>query len=339
METCIRKYAAVDIKDISEVGYKNASIGKTMRHLSPAGVLIPQGFAVTADAYRQFIQENKLEHPLRYLLAALDKEHYSNLGNLAGGARKLIMDGHMPADLGMEIIDAYDYLFDMTEPEVAVRSSAVSDHLADAAAIGLNESILNVKGHHALLYAVKQCFASLFTERAVRHAAEKGYDPCKTVMAVAVQQMVRSDIGCSGVGYTSDPDSKNQDNLCLKAMLGLGELINQSAVESDEYRIFKPSIKTGSLLIERNRGNQQKRLVYADEEDETNQTVLKDMPTAIADNFILNVKDIQRLAEWAVLLDDLYQHPVCFEWAKDGLNHQLYLIQAGPMMIPKGVTY
>lgn len=338
MENCIRKYTTIGIKDIGEVGYKNASIGKTMSRLATAGLLIPQGFAVTADAYRHFIRENDLENSLKNLMASLDTRDYHNLAALSGQARKLIMNGHMPADLGMAIMDAYDYLFDMTEPEVAVRSSAVSDHLADAAAVGLNDSILNVKGHGALLYAVRQCFASLFTERAVRHAAEKGYAPCGSVMALAIQQMVRADIGCSGVGFTCDPETGHEDTVYLKAMLGLGELVNRRAVETDEYRIFKPSVSAVALLADKTRGNQEMILVYAEEEDDSNQTVLKDLPSGPTADFVLNDKEIRHLSEWALALDRLYEKPVCFEWAKDGRNHQLYLIQASPMLITKKIT-
>jgi pyruvate,water dikinase len=330
METCIKKYTEIGIKDIGEVGYKNASIGKTMHHLAHNGVLTPAGFAITASAYRHFISENKLELPLKYLMAALDTKDYTNLEELSGRARKIIMDGRMPTELGLEIMDAYDYLFDLTEAAVAVRSSAVSDHLADAAAIGLNHSIFNVKGHCALLYAIRQCFASLYSDKAVRHAAEKGYDPCAAAMSIAIQQMVRADKGCSGVGYTHDPRTNVKDTIYIKAILGLGELINRISVKTDEYRVSKHSLQTSTLLVEKARGDQQQIMVFADEDDETNQTVLKDIPKGLQQGYVLNDKEIRRLAEWGLLLDDVYKNPVCFEWAKDGENHQLYLIQVSP---------
>jgi pyruvate,water dikinase len=332
METYIKKYTEIGIKDMEEVGYKNASIGKMMHHLIPNGVPIPKGFAITAKAYRYFIAYNNLELPLKFLMAALDKKDFSNLAELSGQARKMIMDGRMPGDLGMTIIDAYDDLFDLNETEVAVRSSMVYGQVADAFAAGLNDSFLNVKGHGALLYAVRQCFASLYTDRAVRHAAEKDYEINLTAMAVGIQEMVRADKGCSGVAFTHDPRTNSEDMICLQATWGLGEMINHGCIEPDEYMVFKPSVKTLSVLVvEKKLGAKNKMMVYADEADETNQTVINNTPPVLQQSYVLNEKKIQRLAEWAILLEEIYQKPMCFEWAKDGNNGQLYLIQLSPM--------
>lgn len=334
METCIRKYAEIDMKDIDTVGYKNASFGKMIGHMIPNGVNVPKGFAITAEAYRYFINYNKLDLPLKFLMAVLDRKDFSNLSELSGRARKMIMGGKMPADLGMQIIDAYDYLFDLTETAVAVRSSAIGTHLTDAAASGLNDSFLNVKGHCALLYAIRQCFASLYTDRAVRQAIERGYDPNAVAMPVGIQQMIRADSSCSGVGYTNDPRIGSADMIYVKGTWGLGEVINKADVEPDEYLVFKPSLKMASiLLVEKDLGSKSKMMVYADDDDETNQTILKDTPLALQHSYVLTDKEVQQLADWAILIEKIYQRPMCFEWAKDGRNHQLYLIQVSPSLI------
>lgn len=269
----------------------------------------------------------------------MDTNNFSNLAELSDRARKLIMDGKMPADLGMQIMDAYDYLFDQPEAVVAVRSSLVSGHLSDAAAVGLNDSFLNVRGHGALLYAIRQCFASVYTERAVRHAAELGYDPNASTMAVGIQEMIRSDTGASGIGYTQHPHLDSDDMICLNAIWGLGDLINHETIEPDEYVIFKPSLTMVSiLLVEKELGSKHKMMVYADDDDESNQTILKDTPITLQQKFVLEDHEIQRLAEWTILLDKIYPTPMCFEWGKDGNNHQLYLMQVSPFVSQKQAT-
>lgn len=333
METCIKKFTEIDLNDIDEVGYKNASIGKMMRHLIPNGILIPNGFAITAEAYRIFLSYNNLNLLLKVLMDGLDKRAFSNLNESCEKARKMIMDGKFPSELSIQIIDAYDYLFDLTQAEVAVRSSVLSSHLSDAAAGGLNDSFLHVQGHGALLYAIRQCFASVYTERSVRHAVELGYDPNATVMAVGIQKMIRADKGASGVGYTLHPHADSDDMICLKAIWGLGELINQETIEPDEYVIFKPSLKMISpLLVEKELGSKHKMMIYANEDDDTNQTLLKDTPIELQQSYVLNEEEIKRLAHWTILLDDVYSRPMCFEWAKDGKNHQLYLLQVSPFI-------
>lgn len=332
MENCIKKYDVVDMKDIKEVGYKNAAFGKMVKILTPKGVLTPSGFAVTVAAYRYFLSYNKLDAQLKLLMTALDKKGFSNLGELGEKARKLIGDGKMPSDLGMKIMDAYDYSFDMTSVPVAVRSSAINDHLADAAASGLNDSYLNVQGHGALLYAIRRCFVSTYNDRAIRHAAERGYDPAAMAMSVGVQEMIRADNGASGIGYTPYLESGSKKVIRLKAIWGLGELINHENIQPDKYSIFNSLSQTATTaLIEKQLGKKHKMMIYADEDDETNQTVLTDTPVNLQQRFVLDDDEIRRLASWAVLIDEIYQQPMCFEWAKDGRIHQLYLLQVHPL--------
>lgn len=331
METCIRKYSDIDIKDLKEVGYKNASFGKMMKLLLSDGVLTPGGFAITVGAYRYFLSYNHMDKPLKQLMSMLDKKSLSNLTELSEKARTIIMNGKMPADLGMQIIDAYDYLIDMTSAPVAIRSSVVSDHVVDAAAGGFNDSYLNVQGHCALLYAIRQCFASTYNDKAVRHAAEKGYDPSAMAMSVGVQEMIRSDKGASGIGYTDPLHSGSISSICLKAIWGLGELVHHENIEPDLYIISNPSSKLTTSLIDRTLGSKSKMMIYAADDDETNQTILIDTPVNLQQRFVLDDEEILRLADWAIVLDKQYRQPICFEWAKDGNNHQLYLLQVCPL--------
>jgi pyruvate,water dikinase len=331
METCIKKFKDINIQDIEEVGYKNASIGKLINHFRSKGVLIPDGFAITASAYRYFITYNNLDLQLKLTMDCLDKEEFSNLELIGKRARDLILGSQMPADLGMAIIDAYDYLFDLTSVAIAVRSSIVTCKLADAVVAVKNDSFLNVKGHLTMLYAVKQCYASLYNDEAIRHAINHGDDLTKCAMSVGIQEMVRADMSCSGVAFTHDPQTGANDVIYIKGIWGLGEVINHETVIPDEYSVFKPSTKMISLLlIEKELGNKGKMMVYADED--VNQTVFKDTPLLLQEQFTLNDDEIRQLANWALLIEDLYKVPMDFEWAKDGKNHQLYLMQVAPFV-------
>ena len=333
METFIKKFKDINIQDITEVGYKNASIGKLMSHFTSKGVLIPDGFAVTAYGYRHFLNYNNLELQLKVVMDELDKENFYNLKQIGKQARDLIMGSQMPPDLGMAIIDAYDYIFDLTTIEVAVRSSIVTGSLSDAGITGKNDSFLNVKGHLSLLYAVKQCFASLYNDEYIKHTIQHGYDQTLDAMAVGIQEMVRGDIGCSGIGFTQNPNTGSNDEVYLKSTWGLGEIVNHEKVEPDRFTIFKPSVKMVSvLLIEKELGRKNKMMVYADEDDDTNQTIYKDTPADLQRTFTLNDNEIHLLVNWAIMIENLYQKPMCFEWVKDGKNHQLHLIQVAPFI-------
>lgn len=331
MEAFIRKFSETGINDIAEVGGKNASLGEMYSHLTAKGLLIPDGFAITASAYRYFIAENKLAERLAELMNELDRKDFSNLGKTGASARKLIMDAHMPSSLSFAITDEYDYLFDNADQRVAVRSSATAEDLPDASFAGQHESYLNVQGHTALLYAVKKCFASLYTDRAIKYREDKGFDHNKVFLSVGVQQMVRADLGCSGVGFTLEPESGFRDVVHLAGVWGLGENIVQGTVTPDEFLIFKPSLKNRKkAILQKNLGTKNKMMVYADDDDDINATFNKDTPWEMRGRFVLSEKEVEKLAEWALLIEDHYAKPMDFEWAKDGVNHQLYIIQARP---------
>lgn len=331
MEKFIKRFDQISMNDIAEVGGKNASLGEMFSQLTSKGLLIPAGFAVTASAYRYFLSSNALEEKLDQLMKEIDKPSYSNLNKIGPRARKLIMDAHIPDELGFAITDAYDYLFDNPEQSVAVRSSATAEDLPDASFAGQHESYLNIQGHLNLLYSVKKCFASLYTDRAIKYRDDKGFEHNKVFLSVGVQQMVKADTGCSGVGFTLEPESGFRDVIHLAGVWGLGENIVQGTVTPDEFLIFKTSLKNKKkAILQKNLGSKNMMMVYAQQDDQVNSTVNKETPWEMRERFILTDEEIEKLANWALIIEEHYKKPMDFEWAKDGSNHQIYIIQARP---------
>ncbi|MBD1386592.1 phosphoenolpyruvate synthase [Mucilaginibacter rigui] len=331
METFIKKFSETGISDIAEVGGKNASLGEMFTCLAGKGIGIPDGYSITVSGFRYFTRFNGLDASLKKLMGGLDRENFSNLAKTGAKARKLIMDGLMPVDLQMAIIDAYDYLFDRSEQEVAVRSSATAEDLPGASFAGQHESYLNIKGHQALVSAVKQCFASLYTDRAIKYREDMGFDHSKVFLSVGIQRMVRSDIGCSGVGFTLEPESGFRDIVHIAGVWGLGENIVQGTVTPDEFLVFKPSLKNKfRSIIQKNLGSKSKTMIYGDAADKMHPTVNKDTPWELRERFVLSDKEIEQLANWALIIEEHYGKPMDFEWAKDGNDHQLYITQARP---------
>ncbi|HZX59727.1 MAG TPA: PEP/pyruvate-binding domain-containing protein, partial [Mucilaginibacter sp.] len=331
MEKFIKKFGDTGIADIAEVGGKNASLGEMFSHLTAKGLLVPNGFSITASAYRYFINDNQLGDKLAELMKGLDRRAYRNLADTGSKARKLIMEAHLPSDLAMATTDAYDYLFDAADQVVAVRSSATAEDLPDASFAGQHESYLNVKGHTNLLHSVKKCYASLYTDRAIKYREDKGFEHDKVFLSVGVQKMVRADIGCSGVGFTLEPESGFRDVVHLAGVWGLGENIVQGTVTPDEFLVFKPSLKNHKkAILQKNLGSKTQMMVYAAEGDEVNTTVNKDTPWELREKFVLEDQEVEKLANWALIIEDHYQKPMDFEWAKDGSDHQVYIIQARP---------
>jgi len=332
MEKYIKRFNETGINDVGEVGGKNASLGEMFTHLTAKGVLVPDGFAVTAAANRYFLSFNGLNDPLQKLMDELDRTNFSNLKETGAKARKLIMGGTLPDDLQAAIMNAYDDLAD-DEPDlpVAVRSSATAEDLPKASFAGQHESYLNIRGHYALLYAVKQCFASLYTDRAIKYREDMGFGHSRVFLSVGVQQMVRADLACSGVGFTLEPESGFRNVVHIAGVWGLGENIVQGEATPDEFLVFKPSLKKNlKSIIQKNIGSKSKMMVYADEEDDVHTTINKSTPWEQREKFVLDDDEITKLANWALVIEDHYQKPMDFEWAKDGINHQLYIIQARP---------
>ena len=325
----IKKFSEIGIEDIAEVGGKNASLGEMFTHLTPKGILIPKGFAVTSAAYKYFLSCNHLEEPLSQLMKTLDKDKYVNLSEVGTKARNMLMSGHIANDLGMAITSAYEAMFDDGKQEVAVRSSATAEDLPESSFAGLHESYLNIRGNYALLHAVKQCFASLYTDRAIKYREDKGFEHSKVFLSVGIQEMIRADISCSGVGFTLEPESGFRDIVHIAGVWGLGENIVQGTVTPDEFLVFKPTLEQGyKAIVQKNLGSKNKMMSYAD--DDVNATINRDTPQDLQHRFVLEDKEIEKLAKWALLIERHYQRPMDFEWAKDGIGHQLYIIQARP---------
>lgn len=337
MEKYIKKFSELAIGDIAFVGGKNASLGEMFTQLTPKGIRIPKGFAVTVKAFRDFVAFNDLEHPISLLIKGLDRMTFSNLEEIGRDVRRLLISGRFPIGLSREIGEAYMDMFEGGTKEVAVRSSATAEDLPDASFAGQHESYLNVKGNDELLRAVKKCFASLYTDRAIKYREDKGFEHSKVFLSVGVQEMIRSDTGCSGVGFTLEPESGFRDLVHIAGVWGLGENIVQGTVTPDEFLVFKPTLEKGfKSILQKNLGSKSKMMVYAELDDSFNQVINRTTPAALSQLFVLEDSEIEQLARWAMVIESHYQRPMDFEWAKDGTDQQLYILQARPETIHGG---
>jgi len=331
MEKYILKFSEIGINDINKVGGKNASLGEIYNNLSPHRIRVPNGFAITTTAYKDFIAYNHLSFALNELMQLLDKKDFTNLTEIGEKARKLLLDAKFPLDLQTEISDAYVRLYEGRDLAVAVRSSATAEDLANASFAGQHDSFLNIKGTMPLIYAVKCCFASLYTDRAIKYRLDKGFDHDKVFLSVGIQQMVRSDLACSGIGFTLEPESGFLGVIHIAGTWGLGETIVQGIVTPDEFLVFKRSIRNNKkAILQKNLGAKNKMLIYNDNPSGTNSTILKITPRKWCNKFVLEDSEIEKLARWALIIEEHYHKPMDFEWAKDGLNGELYIIQARP---------
>ena len=330
MPEYILKYSAIKASDISKVGGKNASLGEMIAYLSPDGINIPDGFATTSEAFWHFITCNNIGDPLKRLLAGLDRKGYTNLKETGAQARRLFMSAEFPTDLSNDIIAGYTALCNGKDIEVAVRSSATAEDLPEASFAGQHESFLNIKGKDDLIKAVQKCFASLYTDRAIKYREDNGFDHSKIALSAGIQKMVRSDKACSGVGFTLEPESGFRNVVHISGAWGLGENIVQGTVTPDEFFVFKPSLRANKkAIIQKNLGEKSLMMVYAENNREAT-TVNINTPEDLKENFVLNDDEVTRLANWALLIEDHYKKPMDFEWAKDGLNNELYIVQARP---------
>lgn len=331
MERFILKFSDINSKDIALVGGKNASLGEMYNNLTSKGINIPDGFAVTVAAFKYFISYNQLGHSLKKAIEQLDIKNFSNLTIVGADARKLLMEGKFPAGLETAILAAYRELSVNKDITVAVRSSATAEDLADASFAGQHESYLNIKGEVPLIFAVKCCFASLYTDRAIKYRHDKGFEHTNVYLSVGIQQMVRSDLGCSGIGFTLEPESGFRDVVHIAGTWGLGETIVQGAITPDEFLVFKPTLESGKkAIIQKNMGAKTKMMVYNDNAAGVNTTLTKIIPREQRQKFVLEDTETEQLARWAIIIEKHYGKPMDFEWAKDGVNNMLYIIQARP---------
>ncbi|HVV03708.1 MAG TPA: phosphoenolpyruvate synthase [Puia sp.] len=333
MKKYIKTFSEISIRDVPEVGGKNASLGEMYCRLADHGIRVPDGFAVTAAAFDHFIRYNGLEKPLNGLVQRLDKVNYSNLPAVGHEARELLLSGEVPADLFGEIVQSYRELCDKGNCLVAVRSSATAEDMPDASFAGQHESYLHISGEVAVVEAVRKCFASLFTDRAIKYRQDNGYGGKKVALSVGVQEMVRSDKACAGIGFTLEPESGFRDIIHLSGVWGLGENIVQGAVTPDEFFIFKPSLLKGRhAIIRKKLGKKEKMLVYREGNGGSQAGGIINLPTpgVLQDSYVLTEKEIFTLAGWAMEIEKHYGRPMDIEWAKDGLTDELFIVQARP---------
>ena len=328
----------LQLGDIPQVGGKNASLGEMRRELRPKGVSIPDGFAITAHAYRYLLSSAGISEKMQEILADLDTHDIENLKDKGQKVRSLIYNAVFPDDLKKAILDAYKHLCEEygQDTDVAVRSSATAEDLPDASFAGQQETYLNIRGEEALLEACKRCFASLFTDRAISYRVDKGFDHMTIALSIGVQKMVRSDLAASGVIFSIDTESGFKDAILITGAYGLGETVVQGTVNPDEFYVFKPTLKQGfKPIVQKKLGSKERKMVYAagkgEEATETIATPIEDRR-----KFCITEEEVLQLARWTTIIEDHYSaeagyfKPMDIEWGKDGRTGELFILQARP---------
>ncbi|MCL4531459.1 MAG: phosphoenolpyruvate synthase [Chloroflexi bacterium] len=336
----ILTFSEINIRDVPLVGGKNASLGEMYQKLKSRGVPVPDGFAVTAEAYRYFLAANKLDARIKQALAGLDTRNVRGLASRGSKIRQMILDGQVPEDLAAEISAAYAKLSQSERTrqlDVAVRSSATAEDLPGASFAGQQETYLNIRGPLALLEAVKKCFASLFTDRAISYREDRGFDHFKIALSAGVQKMVRSDRACSGVMFSLDTESGFPNIIIVNGSWGLGEMIVKGEVTPDEYIIWKEGLRKNVQhpIIEKKLGVKLRKMVYAHERVIEQAKIVPTTP-AERDSFVLTDAEVVKLARWGMIIEEHYtEHykkwtPTDMEWAKDGMTGEIFIVQARP---------
>ena len=328
----IRKFEEIGIDDVPLVGGKNASLGEMYRNLSADGVRVTNGFAVTADAYRHVMDTAEAWGPLHGALDGLNVDDVRDLSRRGLRAREIVYGAGLPDDLSAQIIAGYRDLQEQygEDVSVAVRSSATSEDLPTASFAGQHESYLNVRGDANLLEACRRCFASLFLDRAVHYRVDQGFDHFKTALSIGIMKMVRSDLASSGVMFSVDTESGFPDVVFITGSYGLGENIVQGAVDPDEFYVHKPTYRAGCrAVLRRHLGDKAVKMVFVGGESKH---TTRNIPTPKADRgrFCLTDSEVLELAGYAIAIEHHYGRPMDMEWAKDGVDGQLYLVQARP---------
>ncbi len=334
----IRWFAELSLADVPLVGGKNASLGELYRELTPQGVKVPNGFAITAEAYRHVLDEAGAWDALREALDGLNEEDVSDLAARAAKAREIVYGAGLPDDLRGEILAAYQDLMEEYGPElsVAVRSSATAEDLPSASFAGQQETYLNVRGSEALLDACRRCFASLFTDRAIHYRIDRGFDHFKVALSIGVMKMVRADLAASGVMFSLDTETGFRDVVFITAAYGLGENVVQGAVDPDEFYVHKPTFEQGyRAVLRRKLGAKKIKMIYAPARI---REAVRNIPTSPEerDRYCIDDEDVLKLADYAIKVERHYSakagthRPMDMEWAKDGIDGELYLVQARP---------
>jgi len=326
----VKSLEEIRAQDVALVGGKNASLGEMIRNLGKKGVNVPSGCAITAEAYRYVVEKAGISQKIKDTLADLDTHDMKNLAKRGEKIRNLIANSPCPKELEEEIKICYRKMEERfgKNVDVAVRSSATAEDLPTASFAGQQTTYLNVRGEDDLLEKVMDCFASLFTNRAISYRVDKGFDHLSVYLSIGVQKMVRSDLACSGVMFSIDTDSGFRDVVYITAAYGLGENVVQGIVDPDQFYVFKPTLKEGFRpIVEKKLGTKGKKLVYRKNGAGTEQ---KEVKVAEQRKFALSDDEILTLAGWACIIEEHYGLPMDIEWAKDGVSGELFVVQARP---------
>ena len=331
----------IQLSDLELVGGKNASLGEMIQNLKTLGVNIPGGFALTVDAYWEFINHNKLDKKIKSHIKKMKKDNLVSLKKTGLAIRQLIRNGKWPRQVKEDIRENYTLLsqkYGTNITDVAVRSSATAEDLPDASFAGQQETYLNVRGPEEILTAVRNCFASLFTDRAISYRDNFGFDHFNVGLSVCVQKMVRSDLASSGVAFSLDTESGFKDIVLINGSYGLGESVVQGTVSPDEFLIFKPTLKNGfDSIIEKKMGKKENKMIYSTDPGQLIKTV--HVGNTQQDKFCITDRQALKLAKWVCIIEDYYSKlkghwcPMDTEWAIDGLSGELFIVQARPETI------
>ncbi|EKO3842555.1 MULTISPECIES: phosphoenolpyruvate synthase [Vibrio] len=325
-------FNGLSMDDVDKVGGKNASLGEMVSNLANVGVSVPNGFATTSYAFNQFLDHEGLDERIHQLLDELDVEDVEALRKTGATIRQWVLEAPFPADLEQDIRDNYKELTD-NHPEisVAVRSSATAEDLPDASFAGQQETFLNVKGIDAVLEATKHVYASLFNDRAISYRVHQGFNHRGISLSAGIQRMVRSDKASSGVMFTLDTESGFDQVVFITSSWGLGEMVVQGAVNPDEFYVHKPMLEAGQYpIVKKTFGSKQIKMIYSNSQEIGKQVEIIDTSVEERNAFSLNDEEIKELAKQAMIIEKHYQRPMDIEWAKDGIDGKLYIVQARP---------
>jgi pyruvate,water dikinase len=344
--TNVRWFSELGMADLEEVGGKNASLGEMVSQLSDLGVRVPNGFATTSEAFHRFIGTDTdgkggLKERIAGLLDGLDTDDVRRLAEVGAEIRQAVLEMPFPADLESDVRDAYDQLVEESgdEPSFAVRSSATAEDLPDASFAGQQETFLNVRGIDAVLTAIREVFASLYNDRAIAYRVHHGFAHADVGLSAGVQRMVRSDIGASGVMFTMDTESGFTDAVFVTSAWGLGEGVVQGAVNPDEFYVYKPSLRAGRpAVLKRGVGDKATKMVYTSDATVGRTTEFIDVDPAQRRILSLTDDEVEELARHALVIEEHYGRPMDIEWGKDGVDGQIYVLQARPETVQSRVT-
>ncbi|HHQ4532996.1 TPA: phosphoenolpyruvate synthase [Aeromonas veronii] len=331
MQQYVLWYEQLGMQDVERVGGKNASLGEMISNLSGAGVSVPGGFATTAFAFNEFLESSGLNGKIHHLLDNLDVDDIAALNRAGQQIRDWVIEAPFQPELEQAIRVAYEKLSAGVEASFAVRSSATAEDMPDASFAGQQETFLNVRGIDAVMTAVKHVFASLFNDRAISYRVHQGYDHKGVALSAGVQRMVRSDLAASGVMFTLDTESGFNDVVFITGAHGLGEMVVQGAVNPDEFYVHKPTLKGGRpAVVRKTLGSKLIKMTYSDDAGHGRQVKIVDTNEAERSRFCITDEEVMALAKQALIIEQHYGRPMDIEWAKDGQDGQLYIVQARP---------